>query len=275
MIQLILGCCLWLSAFSAPYEMNKDHSRVSFKISYMTLSEAEGIFTDFSGELNFDPASSDLSKVSATIISSSVDTGDAKRDAHLRKSDFFYVDKFPKITFFSTNIKKINGKLFDVTGELEIRGVRKIIVLKTLFKGLMKDHIGKESAFFTATTIINRKDFGLVWNKFLDNSAYLLGDKVQIDLVIQAQPQGRKTAFSSHMIPATQALENQAKLRLNRVETSQPQKSFPDKQSPQKIMTPDSFELVDVLVGFLGFCLLICVSFFIKMKIASFEILFL
>jgi polyisoprenoid-binding protein YceI len=233
----------------------------------MTLSEAQGIFTDYSGELNFEPTSSTLSSVSATILSSSVDTGDAKRDAHLKKSDFFYVDKFPKMTFSSTNIKKINGQLFDVTGVLEIRGIRKIIVLKTLFKGLMKDHIGKESAFFTATTIVNRKDFGLVWNKLMDNSDYLLGDKVQIDLVIQAQPLGRKTAFSSHMIPATEALEKQAKLRLNRVEKALPQKSFPDIKSTKKIMTPESFEFVDVLVGFLGFCLLIGVSFFIKMKI--------
>lgn len=268
MIQFILGWCLLAYAFSAPYEVNKDHSHISFTISYMSLSEARGVFSDYFAELDFDPKHSNLKKVSATIKASSVDTGDSRRDAHLKKSDFFDVEKFPNISFHSTQIKTINPHLFEVKGDLEIRGVKKTVNLKTIFKGIRKDHVGKESAFFTASLKINRKDFGLVWNKLMDRSEYLLGDEVQINLVIQAQPIGRKTAFSAHMIPATQELENRAKRRIESGDKSLAQVDLiVSKSINKKKPVIESFHVMDLIVGFLGFCLLLALSFFIKMKL--------
>jgi polyisoprenoid-binding protein YceI len=269
-LLLILGVPL----FAAPLEINQDHSHISYKIPYMSFSESEGAFSRYYGLIEFDSETNRLKSLEATIDASSINTQDKKRDAHLRRSDFFYVEKFPSIHFKSDSIQPLSHGLYQVMGILEIRGVKRAITLKTEFKGRKRDHVGKESYFFKASTQINRRDFGILWNKSLDHSEYLLGDIVTIDLVIQAQPQGKKTAFSVHMIPANTALENYAQLKRAGLTTNSPKTNFVKKDHPlqgglQRSAPPRStfsFPWKESLVGFVGFCTLILVSYFIKLK---------
>ena len=271
LLLLILG----LPLLAAPLEINQDHSHISYKISYMSFSESEGSFSRYYGLIEFDSEANRLKSLEATIDASSINTQDKKRDAHLRRSDFFYVEKFPSIHFKSDSIQPLSHGLYQVKGILEIRGVKRAITLKTEFKGRKRDHVGKESYFFKASTQKNRRDFGILWNKSLDHSEYLLGDIVTIDLVIQAQPQGKKTAFSVHMIPANKALEDYAQLKragltTNSSKTNFVKKDHPLQEGPQRsdsLPTPFAFPWKESLVGFVGFCTLILVSYFIKLKL--------
>lgn len=264
--------------FAATFEINKDHSRISYKIPYMTFSESEGSFTDYLGIIEFDQEKKELKAIKAQIQVASIDTQDKKRDAHLKKSDFFYIDKFPVISFDSKKIKRIDSQQFDVEGLLEIRGKRKTIHIIIEFKGEKRDHVGKNSLFFKAVTKINRRDFGITWNKSLDKTEYLLGDEVTINLVIQAQPQSKKTAFASHMIPATLGLEKYARIKRGEIPAPslmlQPleKNSKNQEASLKKIPLPAISETsattipwIELIVGFLGFILLIFISFYVKM----------
>jgi polyisoprenoid-binding protein YceI len=269
-LLLILGHPL----LAAPLEINKDHSHISYKIPYMSFSESEGAFSNYYGLIEFDTETSHLKSLEATIDASSINTQDKKRDAHLRRPDFFYVEKFPSIQFKSDSIKTLSQNHYQVLGILEIRGIKKAIILETEFKGRKRDHVGKESYFFKASSKINRRDFGIYWNKSLDQSDYLLGDVVTINLMIQAQPQGKKTAFSVHMIPANKALENYAQLKRAGLKTNTPKTHFLKKSQLLAIpkrsdSLPSSFIFPwkKSLVGFFGFCTLILVSYFIKIKL--------
>ena len=248
----------------------------------MTLSEVQGSFREFRGSMDFDPQNMILKNLSAEIQASSVDTQDKRRDSHLRKSDFFYIQNFPIIRFESNKILKKSKSIFIANGILEIRGIKRDIKLELEYKGQKKDHVRKESIFFKATTQINRKDFGIVWNKSLDNNEYLLGDTITLEIMIQAQPQGRKTPFSAHFIPSNDALEKYAKLKRGQIPTPysplktndlKNEKAVPlptSKEYRKDINHTDSLPWKKLLGGFIGFCGLIALSYFIKLKMVDF-----
>lgn len=189
--------------YSSILEINKEHSSLKFTVDYMTMIKVEGQFKTFSGIFNFDPDSKLLQKIKVKINSSSIDTNESKRDFHLKNMDFLFVSKYPDMIFLTTedfylvqNEKKI------ISGDLIIRGIKKKVNGKIKYKGTVKDPWGKESYFFEFNLEINRKDFELNWNKELDQGGYLVGDIIYTKIIIQAQKEGAKTAFSTHMIPA-------------------------------------------------------------------------
>ena len=162
------------------------HSAAQFKVKHMMISNVKGEFTSVKGSLQFDPDNPGKSQVEAEIDAATINTRDAQRDAHLKSVDFFDVEKFPTLSFRSTNVsKKADGELA-VAGELAIHGVtRKVTFAVEGPSDPTKDPWGNTRLGLSATTRINRKDFGLTWNAALETGGILVGDEVTITLDIQ------------------------------------------------------------------------------------------
>ncbi len=171
------------------YKVDKSHSDVDFKVRHL-VSNVTGKFTDFDGTITMVPGKAEASSVEFTINAGSNDTGNGDRDKHLRTPDFFDVVKFPTITFKSTSIVPAKKKdLYDVTGDLTIRGVTKRVTIPVQYLGAAKDPWGNEKAGFMLTTTINRKEFGVSWNKALDNGGVLVGDDVEVTINLETAKQ--------------------------------------------------------------------------------------
>jgi polyisoprenoid-binding protein YceI len=176
-----------MSAQTKDWKIDPNHSEADFSIKHMSISTVHGSFRGVSGVIKFDPADLAKSGVEATVEVSSVDTGVTPRDNHLKSPDFFDVAKFPTMTFKSTSVKKA-GDHYDVAGELTLHGVTKSVVLKMEDPGKEETGMDGKSIHrgFTATTMIDRKDFGLTWNGTLKSGDAVLGDDVKIELDIEA-----------------------------------------------------------------------------------------
>ena len=166
------------------YVIDKSHSDASFQIRHM-MSKVRGQFTDYAGSINVDPAKPESASVEFTVKTASIDTANENRDKDLRSPNFFDVEKFPEITFKSTKIKATGKDKYDVTGTLTMRGVSKEVTLPVQFLGFGKDPWGNEKAGFAIDFTLNRKDFGLVWNKTLDTGGVLLGDDVWVSINLE------------------------------------------------------------------------------------------
>lgn len=175
------------SAFAADtFVVDRNHSEAVFQVRHL-VSRVSGKFDDFTGSINIDPANAAASSVEFNIKSASINTGVADRDKHLRSADFFEVEKFPEISFKSTSIKPGARKdLYDVTGTFTMHGVTKTITLPVEFLGFIKDPRGNQRAGFSTHTILNRKDYGILWNRALDNGGTLLSDDVDVTVNIEA-----------------------------------------------------------------------------------------
>lgn len=166
------------------YAIDPAHSRVSFAVRHMMLSKVRGEFSDFSGTV--DVGSDGMpAHVSATINVASIDTHAPDRDTHLKSADFFEADKYPQMTFESTQVSG-TPQQFTLTGNLTIRGVTKSIELKGEAEGKAVDPWGKNRVAFSASGRVNRKDFGLAWNQALETGGVLVGEEVEIALDVQA-----------------------------------------------------------------------------------------
>jgi polyisoprenoid-binding protein YceI len=166
------------------WNIDTSHTTVNFSVRHMMVSKVRGKFTKFDGALVIaeDPTASTLE---ATVDLASVDTGDAGRDEHLRTSDFFDIQTHPTMTFKSTGIKPAGGN-YELTGDLTIRGVTKPVTFELEVGGVGADPWGNTRAGFTATTTISRKDWGLEYNAVLEGGGVLIGDKVTIELDVEA-----------------------------------------------------------------------------------------
>jgi polyisoprenoid-binding protein YceI len=180
------------SAFaqSASYKIDKAHSEADFSIRHMAISNVHGHFGNISGTVVYDPTDVSKCSVDATIDVTTVDTGVAMRDTHLKSADFFEISKFPTMTFKSTSVKA-DGSGFDVMGDLALHGVTKPVTLKV--DAPSKEQLGMDGKAhargFEATTTINRKDFGLNWNGTLKSGDAALGDDVKIDINLEGDRQ--------------------------------------------------------------------------------------
>jgi polyisoprenoid-binding protein YceI len=178
------------SAAPAKFDFDPAHTEVGFNVRHI-FSKVPGRFTEFSGVLMFDEKDFPASSVEFTIQSKSIDTNNDRRDNHLRSGDFFDVEKYPTLTFKSTRVTAPKNGRFTVEGDLTIRGVTRKVVLDAEFVGAGPFGMGGQAmgykAGFEATTTVNRKDFGIVWNKALDSGGTLLGDDVNIVLHVEAQ----------------------------------------------------------------------------------------
>ncbi len=174
------------SLFADTFNVDKVHSEATFQVRHM-MSKVSGKFDDFTGKINVDRANLSASSVEFTIKTASINTSNADRDKDLRSANFFDAEKNPEITFKSTKIVASKKKdVYDVTGDLTMHGVTKHVTLPVEFNGFGKDPWGGERAGFSLTTTINRKDYGVNWNKALDNGGVLLGDDVTININLEA-----------------------------------------------------------------------------------------
>ena len=175
------------SAVADTFVIDPMHSDASFQVRHF-VSKVRGRFTDFSGTIVGDPAKPETSTVQFTVKAASIDTAQPDRDKHLRSADFFDAAKFPEITFKSTKITSTGKDKYDVAGALTMHGVTKTVTLPVTYLGTAGP--GKDAKFgFETTTTLDRKDYGIVWNKTLDTGGYMLGDDVTVTINIEA---GRK-----------------------------------------------------------------------------------
>jgi polyisoprenoid-binding protein YceI len=166
------------------WQIDPTHSTVSFSVKHLMISKVRGTFDTFSGTIVTAENPAD-SSIEATIDVASVNTNQADRDNHLRTGDFFKADEFPTMTFRSTEFS-VDGDDFTVVGDLSLRGVTKQVTLKGEFGGIITDGYGQTKAAASATTKINRHDFGVSWNAALEAGGMTLGDEVTISLDLQA-----------------------------------------------------------------------------------------
>ncbi len=169
----------------AQWNLDPAHSSADFTVRHMMVTNVRGSFGNLSGTINFDPDNLGASSVDATIDVATVNTGVADRDNHLRSADFFEVEKYPNITFKSTDVEVTGDDSAKVTGDLTIRDVTNSVVLDVEFLGQGGSPFGDTRAGFEATTKINREAFGLTWNQALESGGVLVGKDIKVSLNIQ------------------------------------------------------------------------------------------
>jgi polyisoprenoid-binding protein YceI len=184
---LTLAAALFLTAgpaLAADYTVDAAHTTVSFKIRHL-FSNVVGEFKQFEGTFSYDPKDSKTWKTEAVVQAASIDTNTAKRDEHLKSKDFFDVATHPTLTFKSTGVRKVKGAKAKLDGVLTIHGISKPVTMSVEFHGEGNDPWGNTRLGLTASTKINRKDFGLIWNQTLETGQLLVGEEVEIILEIE------------------------------------------------------------------------------------------
>lgn len=182
MVALVAGSVVGVKA--ASYELDASHSTIGFGVKHMVVSTTKGEFRDYTGGFDYDAADPSSLKAQATIKVASVDTRNAKRDDHLRNSDFFDVANHPEITFVSKSAEKVGDQVV-LTGDLTIKGVTKEIKLPLTVNGPVTDPWGSVRVGLEGKTKINRHDFGITWSKSMDGGGLVVGDEVTLDIVIE------------------------------------------------------------------------------------------
>jgi polyisoprenoid-binding protein YceI len=167
------------------WSIDPAHSHVGFAVKHMMISTAKGRFGIVRGTVRSDDADPAKGEVEVEIDVDSIETGEAKRDAHLKSADFFDAATFPKLTFKSTKITNVKGDAFTLTGDLTIRGVTRPIALDVTSEGRGRDPWGGERAGFSARGTLKRSDFGLTWNQALETGGLLVGDDIKIALDVE------------------------------------------------------------------------------------------
>jgi polyisoprenoid-binding protein YceI len=179
-----------MAAQASSWAIDKSHSEADFSVKHMGISTVHGSFRGVSGNIRFEAGNPAAWSVEAAIDVNTVDTGVADRDKHLRSADFFDVAKYPAMTFKSTSVKA-DGSGYLVTGDLTLHGVTKPVTLSMEAPG--NEQVGMDAKSvhrgFTATTTLNRQDFGLKWNGTLKSGDAVIGDEVKIELDIEAVKQ--------------------------------------------------------------------------------------
>jgi polyisoprenoid-binding protein YceI len=171
---------------STTWNIDPAHSVAEFKVKHMMISNVKGQFTKLSGTLVLDESNLGNSRVDVSIEAASIHTAEAQRDAHLKSPDFFDVEKFPALTFKSGGVRVVRDGELSVEGDLTIHGVtRKVSFAVEGPTPPSKDPWGNTRIAVSATTKINRKDFGLTWNAALETGGILVGEEVTITLEVQ------------------------------------------------------------------------------------------
>ncbi len=172
------------------YEIDSAHSSVGFRVKHL-VGKVSGRFTKFAGTVSYEPGKPETWQAEAKIDANSINTDNEKRDGHLKTPDFFDTAKCPDITFKSTKVV-VKDNAAKLHGDLTMHCVTKPIVLDLEIGGAAKDPWGNARAGFSATGTLNRKDFGIVWNKSLDSGGLMLGEEIGISLDIEAGVKPKK-----------------------------------------------------------------------------------
>lgn len=201
--MLALGLLLAapLTADAATWQIDAAHSRAGFSVRHMMVSWVKGYFGDLSGTVEYDPANPTATTADVTIQVTSINTGNDDRDAHLRNEDFFHVEAYPTMTFVGKSVRNATESGFELVGDLTIRGVTKEVVLDvTDLTPEVTDPWGNVKMGGSASTTINRQDFGVSYNSTLDQGGLLVGDNVKIEIDVELnkvaepepEPEGKK-----------------------------------------------------------------------------------
>jgi polyisoprenoid-binding protein YceI len=162
------------------WDVDKAHSKVGFSVTHMVISEVDGFFNDFQGDITTTGDDFSTAKINFTIDVNSITTDNQQRDTHLKSDDFFNAAKFPKITFVGKSLKKVGDNKYKLTGDFTIRDVTKEITLDVTMNGIVKDPWGLTRAGFKIRGEINRFDYNLKWNKMLEAGGLVVSKDVEL-----------------------------------------------------------------------------------------------
>jgi polyisoprenoid-binding protein YceI len=174
------------TAGSSTWNVDSVHSSVGFTARHMMITKVRGNFTQVKGEVQLPEGSSIPLSIAAEIVATSLDTHDDQRDGHLRSADFFDVEHYPQLTFESTSIAKVNDTAFTVIGDLTIRSTTKSVTFPVEVEGQATDPQGNRRIGYSAQFRVDRRDFGLTFNRGLETGGVLISNEVDIELDIQA-----------------------------------------------------------------------------------------
>jgi len=175
-----------LTNLSGDYALDTAHSRLGFLARHAMVTKVRGLFKDFEGQIHIDGQDPTRSSAEVTIQVASIDSQQADRDAHLRGADFFDVEKYPTITFKSTKAEVVDENTYRLTGDLTIRDATHPATIDLEFTGATNDPFGFFRIGFEGSVVVNRRDWGLVWNMALDTGGLLVSEKITIELDIAA-----------------------------------------------------------------------------------------
>lgn len=183
---LLLSLAFAPAVFAEPVTFGVDtaHSSVAFKVRHF-FTQVPGHFDEFDGTIVYDAENPENSSVEMTVQAASIDTGNEDRDNHLRSPDFFHVEKYPTLSFASTSVKSAGENELSVTGDFTLHGVTKRMTVPVKVLGMMKTDKGARAGFSTELTI-DRKEFGINWNRALDQGGTILGNEVSVSIDVEA-----------------------------------------------------------------------------------------
>ncbi len=277
--SLISFLILASSANAKTFEVNTQHSFVNFELDYMKVSTVKGAFEDFRGVFDWDDQKKELKDIEFVIKSESINTRDAKRDNHLRRKDFFHVKKYPHISFKGTKVISKNQTPIKVIGEVTIKGVKKEMAFDIDWKGLHRDPVDKKkrSLFFEVEGSINRQDFDITWNKALDQGGWVVGEKVDFEIVVEANPTDSRAAFSRFYMKKSDVLPGTTDKESVFGSDNLEKKNFKINDIPKTLVSSEAKgptpeygkSLKDIFIGFFLFLALCAAGFFLKKKSLS------
>lgn len=253
------------------WKLNDQHTQIQFRVGYMGVMEVTGLFTQVRGKFEFDPNTGKAQNILVQIAAKSIQTHNKKRDNHLRRTDFLYAQAYPWIEFTIDQADLSAGKR-TISGELGLRGVHKKIELSAHIDGLKPDpwDPGKFSLFMRLTGKINRNDFGLTWNKALDQGGVLVADEVDFSIDVEANPSDQKLAFSRFYLPngVTRPI---AQVPAHELPKDQIVEVDPEDEKPViKLEAKDATNPASVVIGFLIFVTITALSLWIKIKLQKY-----
>ncbi|OKL53451.1 polyisoprenoid-binding protein [Bowdeniella nasicola] len=174
-----------LNDLTGTWTLDPSHSEIGFVARHAMVTKVRGSFTDVAGTADFNSGVNGGS-INVTVQVASVDTRNADRDAHLRSEDFFDAEKYPIITFASSEVKALDATTLEVTGDLTIKDVPKPVTIEFDYQGVVTDPWGNERAGLEGSVVVNRKDFGLTWNASLDAGGVLVSEKITLQFEVSA-----------------------------------------------------------------------------------------
>lgn len=177
------------SAATGTWKIDDTHTTLGFSARHAMVAKVRGRFTEFEGSFTIDGATPENSTADVTIKTASIDTRNEDRDTHLKSGDFLDVEKNPEITFKSTNVKHVDGNDFVLGGDLTINGVTRNVDVELSYVGTSQDPWGGTRIGFEGGTELSRKEFGLTWNVALETGGVLVGDKIKLDIDVEAVKQ--------------------------------------------------------------------------------------
>jgi polyisoprenoid-binding protein YceI len=179
-ILLILTLAISFNLISAPFEIDRGHSKIEFKIPYLKVSSVTGTFKNYESKFDFDPKLNELKNIEISIDASSIDTGIEGRDSHLKNADFFDVPNHPKIVFKAPIAIKKDNKFVSIEGEMTLRGVTKKQIFTIEILDPIEDLRGTLKYPFKASTVVNRKEYNIAWNQQTKHGTWVIGDEVSV-----------------------------------------------------------------------------------------------